>query len=192
MPKDEMARLAEQIDREMELPPQNPVRNINLDVHMGHAAQRPYAALEDRMGVLHGDKWASWEDLKAALAGVEGEGNDIEQDESGDWVRYVPRTVEVITGRDGTREALIEDQARYVALSRADARARSAGGTETDYFDGFTWWRRGQKPERDLFVAQQQQARRNLRRVRLDGDVPLEEARDRRAAARPAAEKKEG
>ena len=195
MPRDDRAALAAGFQEEINRPPEAPgIRNINHDVHLGYAPQVPYAALEDRMGAAVRPGYGSFEELQVALKGVEGEGNQIEQDATGDWVRYVPRTVEVIESRDGTREALVEDVARYVALTRNDARARSAGGAETDYFDGFTWWRRGVKPEKDMFVAAQQLGRRNLRRVSLD-PAPATPASSRAGAAsvdtsgRPAARK---
>lgn len=119
--------------------------------------------------------WPSFEALAASLPG--GPGYEIEQDRAGNWVRYVPRTVDIETARDGQRTALIEDVPRLVALSRQEAKARTAQGVEADYWDGSTWWRRGQKPERDVFVAEQQATRRNLRRVPLDDQgAPVESA----------------
>lgn len=119
--------------------------------------------------------WPSFEDLAEALPG--GSGCVIEPDGSGNWVRFVPRTMDIETAPNGQRTALIEDVPRYVALSRGEAKARSAQGVETDYWDGFTWWRRGQKPERDLFVAQQQAVRRNVRRVPLNElGAPIDDA----------------
>ena len=186
MARDERARLNDEFQEALSRPPEvGAARNINTDVHIGHATQRPYARMEDRMAGAMQTGWRSYEELQAALAGAEGEGNTIEQDPTGDWVRYVPRTVEVVERRDGTREAWVEDVARYVALTKQDARARSANGVETDFFDGFTWWRRGQKPERDLFVAAQQQARRNLRRVPLD-PVPAPAVAPREVSPEPS------
>lgn len=163
---------AEDIDEAMQQgAPQQATRNINHDVHLGHAAQRPWAALEDHLAQSGGGKgggmrWPSFEALQAALP--EGDSNQIEQDESGDWVRYVPYTIDHERDLDtGELYAIKEDRVRYVALSKQDAKARSAGGLPCDYFDGFTWWRNGLKPEKDLFVAQQQAERRNLRRERV-------------------------
>lgn len=172
---DPTQRLAAEIQDELSVAPVRAARrNINTDVHEGYAAQRPFAAVEDRMAGAD-RTWRSFDELEAALgeyrrANPEATGYEIEAGDDGLWVRWVPRVAETISDDRGVPvEQLVEDTPRFVALTRADARQMTQHGREADFFDGATWWRRGSKPERDLFVAEQQQQRRELRRVPIPG-----------------------
>jgi hypothetical protein len=169
-----------QIEEELELPPPAHVRNINYDTHVGYAPQRPYARLEDRMGVAQ--QYPSFEALAAALPG--GPGNEIEQDETGMWVRYVPEHRE--TGKDESGDVVnvIEDVPRFVALTQEAARAASASGQETDSWSGFTWLRRGYKPEKDLATS----GPKREPRLRIEKASPLEAATVEKAEHRQRAQ----
>lgn len=150
----------DEIQALMESPPPPHVRNINYDTHQGEYPQRPYARLEDRMGQFT-TGWLSFEALQAALAQAPGEGNTIYQRPDGLWVREVwAHTGEQTYGKDGELEHVQESRERGVALSAQQARAASAGGFETDYWNGFTWLRRGRKPEKDPIVSSDQPDRR--------------------------------
>lgn len=113
-----------------------PTRNINRDVHMGYAAQRPYAALEDRMG---GNRaYRTFEEMAKA-------GADMEQDDrTGDWVRVVSRILDRRVLPDGRVQVAEGAVTRRVALSLEEARA-----IEGDYWNGWSWVRNGLKVEKE-------------------------------------------
>lgn len=150
----------DQVQALLEAPPGKSVRNINYDTHQGEAPQRPYARLEDRMGQFNSG-WQSYDALKAALAGAPGDGNDIYQRGDGLWVREIwVHTGEQTFAANGDVENVQESRERGVALSMEQARAASAGGFETDYWNGFTWLRRGRKPEKDPVISSDQPNRK--------------------------------
>jgi hypothetical protein len=156
-----------EIQAQIDMPPPPHVRNINLDTHVGYYPQRPHAALEDRLGAFtHGPR--SFEDLAASLP----DGEEIEQDENGEWVRYVPVHRETAKDADGNVVNVLEDVPRYVALTMEAARAATAAGRETDWWSGFTWMRRGYKPEKDLHLA----APARAPRLRVERANPIDAA----------------
>jgi hypothetical protein len=123
----------------IDAPPQAaPTRNINLDVHAGYAAQRPYAALEDNLAFRSG--YASFEEMRAA-------GADIERDAAtGDWYRVKARPTGQSALADDGKTLMVEhvEDRRPVALTLAQAKAAQA-----DFWDGFTWVLRGLKREKE-------------------------------------------
>jgi hypothetical protein len=149
------AREFEAIQEELEGPaPAPPVRNINHDVHEGYGVQRPHARLEDRMARTVGG-WSSYEHLQSALEALPpGTGNELFRDEAdGSWYRKVPRATGRTFVHKGKLVAEYVTERRNVALTqeaaRAATQATTTGGPQTDYFNGFTWLRRGMKPEKD-------------------------------------------
>ena len=149
-----------EVEALLELPPRAHIKNINYDTHSGAAPQRPYADVEDRMAAFTRG-FASFEDLAAALP----KGQKIRQREDGAWVRTVPKHTGNSFVVDGVLHHEVEDVERHVALTKEAAQAASASGTQTDFWNGFTWLRRGTKPEMDVPVmrAAPQAERRNLR-----------------------------
>jgi hypothetical protein len=146
-----------ELQEAMESPPPPHVRNINYDTHQGPAPQRPYARYEDQMGRISSG-YASIEALQAALAALpdaDAPGNQLSQDAAGDWIRKVPehQGPDAWVIRDGAKHYEKRPRSRYVSLTAEGAKAASAAGRETDFFNGFTWMRRGVKPEKDMIVA---------------------------------------
>lgn len=112
-----------------------PERNINVDVHVGAAPQRPYARQEDY--AAQGVGWASAEDMQAA-------GADIKRARDGTWVRVVRRHTGTSVMRNGSlhhQVALVERPVSFTLQA-----AKASGGT-SDYWDGSTWIRGGLKRE---------------------------------------------
>lgn len=197
MANDDRAQQQAEIREQFSGPVPASTRQINADTHLGSALQRPYATAEDQLVALRGGGFGSFEELKAALAGRKGTGNDIEQGPDGLWFRLVPVVEErELDDRGRTVAVMMRDAKRYVALSRADAKRMTETGLEADAFEAGTWWRRGQKPERDFAVSNDQDGRTALRRVELDerGQPKDDGARRRVAVApepsRPAGDKK--
>lgn len=179
----------EALQEALEAPAPRATRNINVDVHVGHAPQRPYAAVEDALGaVVKG--YRGFAQLKAALP--DGPGNEIRQDKDGSWYRevLVSRGPEALVERDGELMVAHRKQRRGVSLSVEDARAATqasnAGGSSLEYdaWNGFTWVRRGVKPERDFGVMTSTPRDEELVYVPAD---PQRVAEHRFAAARAAA-----
>jgi len=112
-----------------------PSRNINTDVHVGDAPQRPYARQEDYAAGSQG--WASAEDMQAA-------GAEIKRSADGTWVRVTRRHTGTSVMRNGTLHHQIALVERPVAFSMQAARA---SGGRSDYWDGGTWIRGGLKRE---------------------------------------------
>lgn len=119
--------------------------------------------VEAQMAMVTGGGWRSWEALQNALLSLDPPQELIEED--GAYYREVP----VHIGPDGTYMQdgrLVHERhwkRRPVALSRAAALESLQSGVEADFFDGYTWWRRGQKPERDIHLAAIQAAERPAR-----------------------------
>lgn len=128
----------DEIQKAVDAPPrQAATRNINTDVHIGHAAQRPYAALEDNLAFRQG--YQSFAEMQAA-------GADIQQDASGDWFRVKAKpTGNTALSSDG-KTLMTEhiEERRPVALSLALAKAGHA-----DFWDGYTWVLGGLKREKE-------------------------------------------
>lgn len=109
-------------------------RNINTDVHIGHAPQRPYARQED---LAQDQGWASAEDIQAS-------GADIRKSRDGTWVRVVRRHTGQSVIRNGSLHHQVALEERPVAFTLQAARA---SGGRADYWDGSTWIRGGLKRE---------------------------------------------
>jgi hypothetical protein len=153
-----MGMNAREIEEQLGQAPLTNTRNINIDVHIGAAPQRPYAVIEDHLAAITtGYKDAGA--LKSALGALPKaenqpagtpDSNEVEE-EDGALYRWVvsqePRTYAV---RDGEIQEDVIWEKRAVGLSLDAARAASDSGTPTDYFNGFTWLREGFKPERDF------------------------------------------
>jgi len=109
-------------------------RNINIDVHQGYQAQRPFARVEDLMA---NNGWTSFADLPKEAG--------VKQDRDGTWFREINAN----TGRTRTVNGVLQHEMhklrRPVALSLEDAK-----GSRADYFDGSSWIRNGLKREIDL------------------------------------------
>lgn len=171
--KTDMEKQFSELQEQMSYPPDElQTRNINHDVHQGSARQRPYSQIESQMGRMNVRGFRTMDELKAALP----EGDElVERD--GDYFRKVPYHI----GPDGTYmkdgKLIIETHwaLRPVALTKEGAKASTEAGVEADWFDGFTWWRRGVKPEKDMSVAAHQAAQ--------PFDVTYEDASPASAAA---------
>jgi hypothetical protein len=126
--------------------------NINQYVHVGDAIQKPYASVEHLLA-RKVSGWHSFEQLAAAVKAAypEGLSGEIEQTENGEVFRWIQEGTgsPPVAGKDGTLLMPIRRVKRWVAYSQADAKAASAAGRPTDYFNGFTWVRNGVKQERD-------------------------------------------
>lgn len=147
-------------------PPPTHTRNINIDTHLGHAPQRPYAVLEDMMATIT----SGYRDVAQLRAALEGQpeavgapdgapnANDV-QEENGALFRYVPdgnsRDISVV---EGVISETIRYVRRAVSLSQEGARIGAENGVGTDYFNGFTWLRDGFKAEKDFPVMMAQRA----------------------------------
>lgn len=118
------------------------VRNINVDVHAGGFAQRPYARLEDDLARAAGGQAVRFEDLPP-------EAHAVKDPVTGEW----RREIRVHTGeqrlKDGVLYNVVRPQLRPIAATLEDAKARQA-----DFWAGSTWIRRGVKPEADHPVNQ--------------------------------------
>lgn len=151
--------------------------DINARTHVGHYPQRPDYRLSGNRSA------ESFEDLRAALpAGV---GNEIEPDGQGNWVRYVPIVVGQVRDDKGVVYNQIEDTPRFVALDQEAARAASEAGRETDWWNGFTWFRRGYKPEKDMHTAPADTGRVRLERADAATQALMERDDLRKAANAP-------
>lgn len=152
--------------------------DINARTHVGHYPQRPDYRLGDTRTA------DSYEALKASLPE---EAGTIEPDGQGNWVRFVPVRVGQERDQHGVVYDLVEDTPRFVALSQEMARAASADGRETDWWNGYTWMRRGYKPEKDPNTMAVSGAQRRVRRERADAETQALVERDdlRKAAAAP-------
>lgn len=131
---EEMQALIEQADQP---PPARATRNINYDVHQGYAPQRPYAALEDRMGQLQGARSTPFEDLPP-------QANAKRDPQTGDWYREVPYHTGSSVMKDGRLHFVMRMRRRPIARTQQEARASNA-----DWWNGATWVRNGVKPEAD-------------------------------------------
>ena len=145
----------------------------NRNSHVGYYTQRP------ALSPLGGP--SSVEELKASLPPEAGE---VEIDDHGDLVRYVQETREQVKDEHGVVFNVVEDVPRYVALTQDAAKASSAAGRETDWWNGATWFRRGYKPERELWINP---VERRTKLVRADEATQALFERDahRKAAAEP-------
>lgn len=166
-------------------PPPPHVRNINLDTHVGHAPNRPYALIEDQLART-GNGWRSYDELKAALKGAgDKPGNTLQVDEFGDHYRMVPDgnaepERRMVNGRLELGRPLAR---RYVALTQQQAQAASQSGRETDFWNGGTWMRRGIKPELDVAVMLAQANRPSSPEDIVWEDAPSSEQALHQAAA---------
>ena len=116
------------------------------------------------LGVKNIKDWPSYEAIQVSLAqaGESGPANTVQHDEAGRPFRLVPVNEGTREREDGTLEYLVRPVRRYVALSLSDAQKKSLhpderlGRREWDHWNGWTWIRRGLKPERDLITLVQQ------------------------------------
>lgn len=129
----------------------------------GEQPRRPGYVTQADLGVQNVKGWPSYEAVQASVrgAGDRGPANEIQYDEAGRPYRLVPTTEGTRENDDGSLEYLIRPVRRYVALSLKDAQQRSLsrderlGRREWDHWNGWTWIRRGLKPERDLITLVQ-------------------------------------
>ena len=103
-------------------------------------------------------------------------GGALIQDERGDWFRKVPYHIgpDGVYFKDGRLVQEVHWALRAVALTKEAARESTMGGTEADWYDGWTWWRRGQKPEKDIHVMSAHEQ---------DSEITFEDASPSSAAA---------
>lgn len=162
--------------------PTAPRRNINVDVHMGAAAQRPFAALEDFLAFK--SRWGSYEEMQSAEKASLGDAATMEKLDNGAWVRYVEEHVPggVVLGADGNAYERKRRVARQVALSNDEAHQRRA-----DYFDGSSWVRNGEKREKErvLLTAERGQVDEFLVPAGAETQATTREAAQRRYADTP-------
>ena len=150
--------------------------DINARTHVGFYPQRPdYGLGANRIA-------GSYEELAAMLPE---EAGPIEQDGQGNWVRYVPVVVGQVRDERGVVYNEVEDTPRFVALDQEAARAASAAGRETDWWNGFTWFRRGYKPEKDMLLTVAPLRERRLERADAATQALMERDDLKRAAAAP-------
>ena len=102
--------------------------------------------------------WYSFDQLREALPDWT---TPIEEIAPGEWIRRVPVHTGEIVQKDGVDYARVVKQVRHVALTKQGARdacmTQERGYQPTDYWDGWTWWRDGIKPERDMQVEMAKQ-----------------------------------
>jgi hypothetical protein len=103
--------------------------------------------------------WTSFEHLRGALPDWT---TPIEEIEPGIWVRYVPEPTGIRELRaDGVEVVRVNREQRHVALSLQAANTLSHSGDRVvhhDFWDGWTWWRDGIKPERDMRIEESKSA----------------------------------
>lgn len=150
--------------------------DINARTHVGHYPQRPDYHLGSNRSA------GTFEELQAALPE---EAGTIEQDGQGNWVRFVPVVVGQVRDERGVVYNEVEDTPRFVALDQEIARAASAAGRETDWWNGFTWFRRGYKPEKDILLGAAPARTRRLERADAATQALMERDDLKRAAAAP-------
>lgn len=151
------------------------------------------------LGVANYKAWPSYEALQASVrsAGEHGPANEVQFDPEGRAYRLVPTTEGTQEREDGTLEYLIRPVRRYVALTLEDAQKRSinrdehAARREWDHWNGWTWIRRGLKPERDLITLVQAQfdARREPLQYETAPEADQIEHRNMKARAASRARK---
>lgn len=113
--------------------------------------------------------WTSYERLQDQLP----EGEEIRQRADGAWERPIVIHTGESTVDAGVLKHFRRRVWRRVALSLAEARLLSGKGEETDFWNGWTWIRRGQKPERDWAVMQ---AKNEPEDVFLEDAPPADQA----------------
>lgn len=127
----------------------------------------PYVTVREA-GVDNIHAWPDVAAIRASLeaAGVTGPANEITTDEYGRPFRVVEQNTGVFReDDDGNVEYERQPYRRYVALSLRDAQTRSIHADERraqrewDHWNGWTWIRRGLKPERDLIVIAEERLR---------------------------------
>lgn len=129
-----------------------PTRDINVDVHVGNAIQKPYASFEHLLARKR-TGYTSFEDLKAAVEAAYPngqQGSKIEQADDGGIFRWVKgNTGRTVGAADGTLMVETFEERVPVSMSQAGAKTATAAGVRTDWFNGWTWVRGGEKLERD-------------------------------------------
>ncbi len=116
----------------------------------------PYVQIESlaRLAMVT-RRHASFEALRKSLPA----GEEIHQNAGGQWVRTVSRYVKGASRIvNGVLQHKIEYYDRYVALSLEQAQKHSRPEAELDFWNGFTWMRRGVKPEKDFATMLNNQA----------------------------------
>lgn len=98
--------------------------------------------------------WTSFERLRDELP----EGETIRQRADGAWERPVVVSTGESVIQDGVLQVVKRRVWRRVALSLKEARTLSGSVEEADFWAGWCWIRRGQKPERDWAVITATQA----------------------------------
>lgn len=117
-------------------PPAEGVRNINYDVHVGDATQRPYARIEDMLGSTS-QAWLNVEELRNALP----DGQEVLENPDGTLYRLtLPKETGDQVLKDGVLYNKVRREKRKVALSLSAAKV-----TKSDFWNGFTWVLDGQK-----------------------------------------------
>lgn len=152
---------------------------------------------EEQLAFANSPGWRSFDQLEAALAELDPPEELIERD--GLFFREVPYHI----GEDGTYELngeLVQEvywSERRVALSRRECldAMTEIPPREVDFFDGVTWWRRGQKPEKNIGLAAiqgpRQTDRKTLRPVRAHDRAQIEKLTRVKEAAAPVTVVKE-
>lgn len=156
------------------LPP-SPTREINIDTHVGAAVQKPYAQIEHLLARKR-PGFHSFEELKEAVDAAYPEGSQarkIEEDDGGIYRWVKGNTGRTVADANGVLQVEVYEERVPVALSQAGARAATQAGVRTDFFNGWTWVRGGEKLERDGNVLAQRPEANPNRRVAFE---PADEA----------------
>lgn len=132
------------------------------------APRMPYPQIDSEMNKIHRSN--VWPTVDAMLASIrqnapepkglpEGAPNpNTVYLKNGQYVRYIVDTSETAEPfvENGVVKRPISFKTRAVSLSLEGARKATAAGTDCDYWNGFTWFRKGYTPERDFPVMMHQ------------------------------------
>lgn len=165
-------------------------RDINTDVHVGSAIQKPYAGVEHLLARKR-TGYRSFEELKAAVDAAYAEGEDgrnVEEGEDGVIYRWVKgHTGLSVADARGVLQHEVFEERVPVAFSQGDAKAASEAGVRTDFFNGWTWMKSGITRERDASTMAQRPGANPNRRVSFEPASDAEQMRHRAASAAVAA-----
>lgn len=161
-------------------------RDINTDVHIGSAIQKPYAGVEHLLARKR-TGYRTFEELKAAVDAAypeDDEGRNVEEGKDGTVYRWVKgHTGLTVADEKGVLQHEIFEERVPVAFSQDDAKAASEAGVRTDFFNGFTWMKAGITRERDAATMGQRPGANQNRRVSYEPASGAEQMRHRAASA---------